>query len=846
CTERLHRIVANGERKELPCWIELQAANKKEPINWSVTLMNGEKIAVQLDSATTTSEVCQAVAKKIGLKDTFGFAVYISFYEKMWSLGCCEKKHVLDAVSQCEQEMRRQGREEKDTPWSLSIRKQLFAPWHDSSQDSVSTDLIYKQVIKGVKSGEYVCEKEDEFVQLAAKHYFVCFGSQEPTRDNVREVVQECIPTTQIEQRSMTRWIQLITAELSMVKENSLDVHLHEKKKIFCHLSTGPPLPRSRFFVAVNWKNIIFMEKREKILMEISYVEVKKVEMLRDRHLSVSLSTIKGDYILRSQEAEDMAKVMEFNVDGLRKRSMYAMVQQDIPKQDDPIFLVCKRGDLLRVEKDYDDDYSQDWTSNQIKAINQRTKRDGYVNREKVEFLPTLTEPSAELLVKSPLCTKEGGRNKGGHREKLWVFSKEPIKQPLLKTLVGNSELNPLYMGDYPIKQSRSPIELTDQIFGPATKHEELRDEIYCQLMRQMTTNSSRMSLERGWQLMWLCSGLFPPSPKLKRHAQRFLESRPRDPLAAICLQRLKEPRKLPPHQAEVEAIQQNSTQMFYKIHFPNDTDALVEVSATITNRELRHRIADQLSLSSPEGYGLYTKVSQKVGLGDICVQLLPLVSPHAYHSNCGSTAQQAYVPLMVTFRRKLWFNVIPGKDLIADLTFHFPQEVPRYLRGFHQCSKEDMINLGGLLFRVAVDSDRSQFVMIPRMLGELVPSDQQKIMSPDEWKKHIITSYNGQSGMTVQEAKIAFLKEISSWPTFGCSFFEVKQTCEPSYPPVLWFTIGKKGVSLIDPRTKELQVMHPFNRIIDYNSRGNYFQMTIRTMVRGVSFVCETSQVSG
>lgn len=45
-------------------------------------------------------------------------------------------------------------------------------------------------------------------------------------------------------------------------------------------------------------------------------------------------------------------------------------------------------------------------------------------------------------------------------------------------------------------------------------------------------------------------------------------------------------------------------------------------------------------------------------------------------------------------------------------------------------------MNLGGLLFRVKVDSDRSQFVMIPRMLRELVPADQIKIMSADEWKK--------------------------------------------------------------------------------------------------------------
>ena len=42
-------------------------------------------------------------------------------------------------------------------------------------------------------------------------------------------------------------------------------------------------------------------------------------------------------------------------------------------------------------------------------------------------------------------------------------------------------------------------------------------------------------------------------------------------------------------------------------------------------------------------------------------------------------------------------------------------------------------------------------------------------------YSQNIIASYNKQSGMTVQEAKIAFLQGISGWTTFGCAFFEVK-----------------------------------------------------------------------
>ena len=52
-----------------------------------VTFADGRVETLEADSATTAGEMCDKLSQIVGLKDNFGFSIYICIYDKV-SLSC--------------------------------------------------------------------------------------------------------------------------------------------------------------------------------------------------------------------------------------------------------------------------------------------------------------------------------------------------------------------------------------------------------------------------------------------------------------------------------------------------------------------------------------------------------------------------------------------------------------------------------------------------------------------------------------------------------------------------------------------------------------------------------------
>ena len=108
--------------------------------------------------------------------------------------------------------------------------------------------------------------------------------------------------------------------------------------------------------------------------------------------------------------------------------------------------------------------------------------------------------------------------NRGSIKKPMLVTSNRAVRKEACEMF----KLVQAYMGDRPSRLDRRHCAL--MIVTKCWDLPGLRDELYVQLVRQTTGNTSPRSLAAGWELMAVSLAFFAPSPKFRCYLEGYIQ----------------------------------------------------------------------------------------------------------------------------------------------------------------------------------------------------------------------------------------------------------------------------------------------------------------------------------
>lgn len=440
----LRRTNSNGMRFHPPSSVELASAKSLRPMNLDVEIPDGRCISVSVDSASTSSEMCDMIAANINVKDSFGFSLHVTIEQKVSSMGS-GMDHIMDAITECEQMVRCRGRPESTASWRLMYRKELFTPWYNPSLDEVATELIYHQIVDCVYNDEYRLHNDDIITYVARCLYVDCgrylqldvakskmcnyfprsymdhYGAGSKARDGLARAVM-----ASFEKQGFSGYaVPAKYMQQELVASASTIWPLHFSAMFEAYRVDGPPLPHDDIILAINSCGVFMLNSRYDVVVGFHFYDVINVKadtsMGEIRNASIELLAVDGaEFKLLCPNSETVERIIAAFLEGLRRRSRWAIAldQSIVPVQDLDLVssssrLYMKAGDLVEL-LDADAASSPSTSSaaascdvELLRGRNEETGKRGSFSASCVYILPTVDKPTPDFVSLLKAMTRE-------------------------------------------------------------------------------------------------------------------------------------------------------------------------------------------------------------------------------------------------------------------------------------------------------------------------------------------------------------------------------------------------------------------------------------------------------
>uniref|UniRef100_A0A8C9KHL8 MyTH4 domain-containing protein n=1 Tax=Panthera tigris altaica TaxID=74533 RepID=A0A8C9KHL8_PANTA len=327
------------------------------------------------------------------------------------------------------------------------------------------------------------------------------------------------------------------------------------------------------------------------------------------------------------------------------------------------------------------------------------------------------------------------------------------------------------FMQDQPKPRGKNESELLYELLR-LCREENLRDEIYCQVIKQVTGHPQREHCARGWSFLSLLAGFFPPSTTLMPYVTKFLqESGPSQELAQKSQEHLQHTvkyggRQRLPSPGEIQAFLKGQAVRPLLIHLPGGLDYKTSIQTFTVAAEVLEELCRQMGITDPQEmqeFALFLiKKEAPAGVRDLQAQLSPPLTA---------------VPPQVLR------DYLQGKLLVS------PQ------------ANTQLARLAALQHRSQTQEDR----LSEQDLLAYLPKPLQRQVSMSTIKNLMEQELRWMQACSSQEAQISFIEAVSQLPFFGYTVYVVLRVSQLALPGPSLLGLNRQHLILMDPSSQKL-----------------------------------------
>ncbi|GBG27452.1 Unconventional myosin-VIIa [Hondaea fermentalgiana] len=403
------------------------------------------------------------------------------------------------------------------------------------------------------------------------------------------------------------------------------------------------------------------------------------------------------------------------------------------------------------------------------------------------------------------------------------------------------------YMGDKP---SRDPMDNALKIFKITVgAPEELLDEVYCQLYKQTNANPDATSCLRGWELMAMCAGLFPPSSKLEKYLLSYIrqttESQPYPgvgKLAEYALLRIVKSldlgaRSEAPTKIEIAAVREISP-VKIRVTLLDGRILDMEAESWTSVADMNQAVGNQLKIEDATPFSLFEINSndEERALDDED-RVLDVIS---YWERERARQRRHPPEFQFVYKVRFFFDIKEDDEFAVQVAYH--QAVHDVTDSRYPCSEEDAFRLAALMaqerFGDFIDDDSDHF---GDELQAFLPAKYYHETIEVNLKDEIRKIWALLKGYDSQEAMCNYLDYVRSWKMYGSAFYFVEPQ-QRDFPPDAVLAVNAKGILLIDPETRDIISDWPYSEIVTWGHSSITFVLVAGNLIRSQKYYFKCS----